>query len=248
MHQQGRILLSVVLAASASVCSVVHAQNPDRAQGFYEKNYAESPLKPREGGAFPDGSFTKPKPKQDNQPSLPVNQAEMEKLIKESKHSPQWQKELGIVKPTIAPKLAPLSKDAEERDLTGLERAVPVKALGAIINSANAEHYEKSLAQLTDLAISKDMNIGTIYAIGDMRIASESPLMGKILARGGVVHIVSNIPKGYEVNLSPTFIVKTEEGDVLLEAVSGLSRFFNQRGEFLDREKREGKNVTTKNS
>ncbi len=253
---------SIRWGMTLGVCSLIvgysaaRAQPPERSKDFFEKNYAETPLKPRQQkqGGFPDGSFLKPTPTLPGGMPREMTPEEFEKFMRDPKHNPMLQQQGGAAKPSSGQipgtNQAPLfqSQGNDERDLTGLERAIPVKAIGGILNSLDPEHYQKSLEQLTSLAISRDMNIGTIYAIGDMKVASDTPYMGKIMARGGVVHIVSNIPKGYEVSLSPTWIVKTDEGEVLLEAVGGLDKYFNQRGEFIDREKRKSASPPAKNS
>lgn len=213
------------------------AQPQQRRSGeFFDKNFAETPLKPREeerGVARPKGSERQNK----RDPRLPDRKAidamtkdAVEKLFKDGT-LPQDLGEAGGEQSSI-------SDEDNQRDLTGLVRAVPVQSVGAILNSLDSAHYLKSLEQLTELAISRDMSIGKIYALGDLKVASENPYVGKIIARGGIIHIVSNVPKGYAVSLSPTWIVKTAEGEVLLEAVGALDKYFNQRGEFLDRERR----------
>lgn len=214
------------------------AEDSEKSKGFYDKNFAETPLKRREGGRFPDGSFPTPKAAQlpvspDN--PLGMSEQEMQKFLKEVPDG-AW-KEMGVEKPTIAPMKSEETTPGEG-DLTGLQRALPVRSIGGVVNSLDAEHYAKSLQTLTEFAIAKNLDIGTIYTLGDMKIATDSPLVTKVVARGGVVHIVSNVPKGYDVNLSPTWIVKTDEGEILLEAVGPLEKYFNQAGQFLDREKR----------
>ncbi|MBN8549124.1 MAG: hypothetical protein J0M12_07415 [Deltaproteobacteria bacterium] len=233
---QGALLLglcSALLVGSASDC---HAQSPDKNKGFFDKNFAETPLKKREGGRFPDGSFPTPKSEpQTFDGTLPpgMTAEQMEQLLKDPKTA-GWQKEMGIVKPTISP----MKADEQQGDLTGLMRALPVRSIGGVLNSADAEHYEKSLQQLSEFAEKKNLDVGTIYTLGDMKTATNSPFIPKLVARGGVVRIVSNIPKGYDVSLSPTWVVKTSEGEVLLEAVGSLDKYFNPQGEFLDRETR----------
>ena len=215
---------------------VARAEDPDKSKGFYDKNFAETPLKKREGGRFPDGSFPTPK-SGSNTPEqyLPdkSTQQQIEKLLKDSK-SGEWQREMGADNKSVAP----MKSDAPQGDLTGLMRAIPVRSIGGIINSLDAQHYTNSLQQLTDFARAKNLNIGTIYTLGDMRIATENPNVPKVVARGGVVRMVSNIPQGYNVNLSPTWVLKTDEGEILLEAVGPLEKYFNQKGEYLDRETR----------
>lgn len=225
--------LALVLSAP-----VARAEGPDKSKGFYDKNFAETPLKKREGGRFPDGSFPTPKAEIPNQEQIMqggMTKEQMEKMLKDSKAG-AW-KEMGIEKPTIAP----MKEEVEQGDLTGLQRALSVRSIGGIINSLDAEHYAKSLQTLTEFATEKNLNIGTIYTLGDMKVATDSPFIAKVVARGGVVRIVSNIPQGYDVTLSPTWIVKTDEGEILLEAVGPLAKYFNPAGQFLDREKREKK-------
>jgi hypothetical protein len=207
-----------------------------RSGEFFDKNFAETPLKPREEQR---GTARQKSSERQNQrdPRLPDRKS-LEAMTKDAVDKMFKDGALPQDLDASGAEQSSISEDENQRDLTGLVRAVPVQAVGAILNSIDSAHYLKSLEQLTELAISRDLNIGTVYALGDLKVASENPYVGKIIARGGIVHIVSNVPKGYPVSLSPTWIVKTAEGEVLLEAVGTLDKYFNKRGEFLDREKR----------
>jgi len=130
------------------------------------------------------------------------------------------------------------SKDQEYADATDKagpkEESVKVFAIGAILNSTEPTHYKDSLQELSEIALKFDLALSEIFTIGDIRHIQLDPGTNmKLLARGGTIGVHSEVPKKYPVKLSPTWIVKTEKGEVLLEAAGPLNKYFNDKGEFL---------------
>jgi hypothetical protein len=233
MQRLDLIRLATLIVLLVSVRT--QAQDPDKRGDFFKKNFAETPLRPKEGGddSSEDSGSGFKIPGNATVPG--ISQQDLDKMIKDGQE--KWQKEFGETMKTPVPMKRMDSKDMNG-DLTGLVRPLRVRAIGGIINSVDIPHYEKSLQQLVDLAVAKDLDVSTVYVMGNMKTSSETELITKILGRGGVVRFVNSIPAGYDVSYSPTWIVKTKEGEVLLEGVSGLEKYFNQRGEFLMREER----------
>ncbi|MBX7145098.1 MAG: hypothetical protein K1X79_11655 [Oligoflexia bacterium] len=236
-----RFFLAVLLGFVCSVAFLAEAQDKSGKGGFFEKDFAKNPLEAREPA--------KPKP---SLPSVPgVSQEQLANVEAEAKKMQEQQLEQLRDNPMLkklfekdkaeakqnqadAKHVAP--KPVGEEDFTGMTRAIPVNGIGLVVNSLVKEHYEETLSKLISLADMHKLKISTVYTMGDFEITTSSPALPAIVARGGVVRVVNEIPNGYDISLSPTYIVKTAEGEILLEAVPNLDRYFNNQGEFLEPE------------
>jgi len=114
---------------------------------------------------------------------------------------------------------------------------IPVHSIAAIFSSASKEHLIACFKELTDVAIETDRLIDQVYTIGDMRnLDAARPYLLKMIGRNGQVQVSDELPKKYrEVKMSPTYILKTEKGEIILEAAGPLIDNFNNKGEFVDK-------------
>ena len=93
-----------------------------------------------------------------------------------------------------------------------------------------------SVKELSDTAVKHDLGIGEIFAIGNVTTAFDtSQDLLRVFARGGAISIRSTVPEKYKVKKSPSWILYTREGEILLEATGPLANNFNQKGEFIDK-------------
>jgi hypothetical protein len=232
-----------LLIASTAIAQDTRNQRPD----FFEKDFAKSPMtgsskqpnrkpavKPKSGDAQTE---TSPENLAEIQAEAERMQQEgMDRLMKD----PQMKKFMGEAesrsdlsgKDAVKPASGTISEDG----LPEPTRSLAVNSIGLIVNSMEREHYEAALQNLIRLADSRGLTLSTIYTLGNFEIATRSPLLPGLVARGAILRVLNEIPPGYEVTLSPSYIVKTPEGEVLLEAVSALEKYFSASGEFLDRE------------
>lgn len=240
MKSFSKVMLLSMLCGWSCLAS---AQDKSGKGEFFEKDFAKNPLEAREPA----------KPKS-TLPAIPgVSQQELSKIeadakkmqeqqIEQLRNNPMlkelFEKQQGADKKKQADARPAAPKAIGEEDFTGLTRAVPVNAIGLVVNSMQKDHYEETLAKLLALADNHKLKISTIYTLGDFEVATSSPALPAIVARGGVVRVVNEIPNGYDISLSPTFVVKTGEGEILLEAVPNLERYFNNQGDFLEPEVR----------
>lgn len=117
---------------------------------------------------------------------------------------------------------------------------IPVHSIGAILSSMDKEHFLECMKELTDVAIDTDRMIAKIYTLGDMRnLEAAKGYIYKIVARSGELLVRDKVPKRYsKVTMSPTWILKTAKGEILLEATGPLAANFNSKGEFVDKNRR----------
>lgn len=123
-----------------------------------------------------------------------------------------------------------------ENDLTPIdfEKRLKVRSIGVILNSDDKEHALEKLRELSELATEHDWTIGAIYALGDLANIALTKEMRMLQVRGAMLTQRDSLPKRYEaIKLSPTWLVNTDEGEVILEATGKLKRNFNSSGEYL---------------
>lgn len=109
-----------------------------------------------------------------------------------------------------------------------------VVALSAIISTMDAKHFDEVLGELKDVAVKYDFPVHNIWAPGDLKaLESAQAKFLPIMARGATVSF-GNVPKRYLATLSPTWIIETTEGEIVMEATGPLMENFNENGEFVD--------------
>lgn len=240
------ILLILVLMLSDSSTLLYTAQAEDQrlnSGNFFDKNYAQNPLEKK-------SSTVNTKTKKNNSVTNLPKDEEMQELLPDQlaiEEIEKQQQELLKNNPQLKELMegdAQQSKDSKEvlkqsaavtqEELTGFSKVVPIKNVAAIISSAETPHFEKSIKQLIDLVDKKQVKLATIKTIGDFNLVMNNPLLPALVARGGMIAFLDEVPEGYPVTLSPTYIVNTEEGQILLEAVGEIGKYFNQNGDFLE--------------
>lgn len=120
-------------------------------------------------------------------------------------------------------------------DLTALEKTHKVLAIGGIVNALDKAHLQEKMKELAEVAERFDFDIGKIWAVGTIPNITQTEEMLFLVARNGVVEAAEEAPARYKVKLSPTWIVRTPEGEILLEGTGPLAQHFNLRGEFVEK-------------
>src|SRR5690606_10470109 len=86
-----------------------------------------------------------------------------------------------------------------------------------------------------EIAASHNIDLGKIYAIGKpQRLPERIGFLTWLL--DGVVIPKRAVPKKFQVETLPAWIVETKEGKILLEGMSDLASRFNSRGELTEEE------------
>lgn len=230
-----------------TIASASYAQEPGAGRrDFFEKDFAKSPIetgaKAKKAPAVAGGApALDPGEMQRLQAEAEkMQQQGMDQLFKDPAMK-KWMKEFDA-QTGEAEKTSAVDRKVQtatlEEELPEPTRTLAVNSIGLIVSSMEREHYQRALQGLLHIADTREIKISSVYTLGNFDIATRSSLIPGVVARGGVVRVLNEIPEGYEVTLSPTYIVKTPEGEVVLEAVSSLERYFSSSGEFLDRQPR----------
>ncbi|MDC0357847.1 hypothetical protein OAO01_03455 [Oligoflexia bacterium] len=119
---------------------------------------------------------------------------------------------------------------------------IPLKSIGVILNSSDNMHFLSNLKNLIQTAIKYDLSISRVYAIGklprldaDEEQFSYTKDMFTLWLLDGLLLPSDKIPKEYNVTRSPTWILNTSEGEILLEGMLTLEKHLNSKGEFVDK-------------
>lgn len=115
------------------------------------------------------------------------------------------------------------------------KKEIEIQAISLIVNCKDQKHCEKSLVKFTKLVEKHDLQVGDIYLLGsyDVFLPLRRILMN-LTVRGAKTHFNDSKPEHLkQVTSSPTWIVQTNQGTVLLEALSNFSSYFSQSGALL---------------
>lgn len=124
-----------------------------------------------------------------------------------------------------------------------LERFTPRKALSitAILSAEDAELLTRKLSSLSKMAQEKRLVVKAVYVVGNLAnvpVALENLMQqdesGRLLMELGKIEPSPSPPEKYKVTTTPTWIVETEEGEIVLEGAPDLERYFNFSGQFLE--------------
>lgn len=211
----------VKLVAAAVSIEVAAAQDSKAPKEFFDQDYAKSPLKSDSGVGVPREGR---KPRNRATPQVAPNPAGGKASTPD-----------GSKADAVAADDAPADNSSALGALFPREgKSLPIVRIGVILNTLNQQHASEVLDELSALATKYDYEIGTIFSIGNPGSVAHSDAFMKLLLRGAKLHDQVRVPEAYNaVRLSPTWIVQTQDGQVLLEATGPLKSFLNERGELL---------------
>jgi hypothetical protein len=200
-----RCVALLVLACFLSVTA--YAESGD----FYKKDFAINPL----------GKEAHSRPK--------VNKDKGSKEASEQKPAnPDWSFEGDMLYP---PKGGDKGTPAELTDLD----APKVQSIGVIVDVNTPEHFQSVADALVEMSDANDIVLGTVWALSATAIYMH-PAYNKLHARGMIHNTVEKLPEKYsQVKNSPTYIIETEQGEILLEGVTKLDRYINSNGQFIEK-------------
>ncbi len=110
-----------------------------------------------------------------------------------------------------------------------------ILSLGLIVNGTDEAHAKYSIEELIQTAKNFSIALNTVYAVGGMARATEKlPAVEYIWAKteGAKIKLARIVPKEYPVELSPSWIVETEQGLVVLDGLNSINTVINSQGRF----------------
>ncbi|MGI6524368.1 MAG: hypothetical protein ACOX2O_03615 [Bdellovibrionota bacterium] len=106
--------------------------------------------------------------------------------------------------------------------------------IGAAINGVDQDHLKREIQKLIEAVDKHDLDAGEIFLI-TQNYAAASDIALPLVVRGGIVTFPAQVPAEYNATISPTWILQTEEGKIVLEGVDDLNRYINKKGEFVEK-------------
>lgn len=186
---------------------LAQAPNP----GYYKPNYADSTLDKND-----------PAPKDW---SLRGSKVTESKEVSKKVLSP-------TITPTLNQELKEVSdkKDRKHDTYAGLK----ITAVGVLLNAEQDLHREEILGQLTRFSESTGIKVGIIYSMGGMVATFHSPSRKALVKQGARIKFLAEPPNELSfIKSSPTWILSTEKGDLIVEAPVKLADLTAPDGTFM---------------
>jgi len=134
---------------------------------------------------------------------------------------------------SLSPESERLHTEPEQRNVMDSSEGIPIQSLNAVFNVQERKHFLEHLRELKDTIVAHNIQPGTIYMIGYPEFDEPPDDFFPIIIRGGRATGDYRIIEQYRTNLSPTWIIRTNEGDVVLEGAPSLQKFINSKGQLI---------------
>ncbi len=131
--------------------------------------------------------------------------------------------------------LAEGKEATQPTDITALTKTHKVLSVGGVINALDKDHFQEKMKELLEVVDRYDFDVGFIWAIGSVQNLVNSPEAIFLVARQAMIEAAEAPPEHYKITMSPTWVIRTPEGEILLEATGPLAANFNTKGEFIER-------------
>ena len=126
------------------------------------------------------------------------------------------------------------SSEAEVSALPNNTPGIPIKWIGAVLATQDQQHFQNSVNDLIMNSDKYDLSLGEITLVGPPKgLSGKTDLIMALTVREAGTSFRSKPPEEYKIERSPTWIIGTAEGEILLEGAGPLSRFLNDKGEFV---------------
>ena len=112
----------------------------------------------------------------------------------------------------------------------------PVLSVSAIVSSTDFKRFKSQLESMISVCETYDIPLGDLYVVGifDVRDAELQQLLLQFTICRGDVKLVKHVPKKYPVLRSPSWIIETGAGEILLEGVERISEYIDNQGSFIE--------------
>ena len=138
---------------------------------------------------------------------------------------------------SVVPKSERGARDGRSPETLFMEKGEPIDSISVIVHGLNDAHFKQVMRNFLQLMAKRDLDIDFVFKMGltDMRDKEIRSIRYQVWALEGEVWNVREIPERYQaIRKSPTWIVNTERGEILVEGFPTLDEFVNAKGEFID--------------
>lgn len=177
--------------------------------------------------------------RQDGAPFYPKNYALKpggpdDKPIEEGLQQPVGRKEKALVPPSpgfesigredATPPEAPIKKLPRD--------PIPAQSMSLIVSAADHDHLHRNIERFLKLGERTHIRINTVFLIGNGAAERKelTAIWSRVIKQQGSVKGVLGIPEPYKVTQSPTWIFKTQQGEIVLEGVEDPGKYVTQQG------------------
>ena len=204
-YRAARWVIAAVCASAASLA----AQAPD--VGYYQHDYARTPLaEQREERRLPRGQIVAP---------TPTPEEEVVQVVPAVEERP--------VDETPSPTPSAEATPAEERG------GLPISEVRVFVNAMERSHLLDVVAEYGSLATKYDLTSSGLISVGGFFKRDEiPPELTRLLLLGTPIAPFGLVPPKYKVERSPTWVLVTAEGEIVLEGFMSIDKFLNRKGEF----------------
>jgi len=193
------------------VTRVAYAQAPD--VGYYQHDYARTPLAEKsDARQLPRGRLALPTPTPDDSAAAPDPAPEHEGEATASTPSP-----------TPTPQESPVEETA----------GIPISEVKVFVNAIERSHFLDVVAEYGSIAAKYNLTSSGLIAVGGFFGRDDvPPEMTRLLLLGTPVAPFGLVPPKYKVERSPTWVLTTEKGEIVIEGFMSIDKFLNRKGEF----------------
>lgn len=219
------------------ISCVVHAEDKSAQDSpFYEKDFAKSPMEGQKGGGGSKEKFKEMFPEAyrtfipDGIPTI---------QNKDRTHSENDEK-----KEEDQSSVDPMGSKKKELfdQMDGTDKEIyKVISVGAVINGVNKKHLEEYVQRFQELIKDRDFPVGKLKIVGPpehigkfYQYLEANPTEENLtkLFQGLLnTEMALEVPAELNISSSPTWVIQTDKGTVLLEGYKDPRKFFNKKGE-----------------
>ena len=233
-------LICVCVLALAS-CEPVHAQQLKNPKKFYPKGFVKGGVK-KESVERPSNTRRTPKKRS---PRPKVEEIQPASATSKEGDRPVMDKEKalsqikGLKRPNVQVEENGITVFEEKEMDEEIEQAtapgIPIDWIGAIFDTADRENLGTEVDKLVEFADKYEFSLGRMILVGfTSNPQALTKEIGRLAVRQASMKFRRVPPERYDVKLAPSYIVSTRWGEIVLEGVSSLDRFFNEKGEYVD--------------
>ncbi|MCB0318894.1 MAG: hypothetical protein KDD56_09065 [Bdellovibrionales bacterium] len=135
---------------------------------------------------------------------------------------------------TSNPKSVESSKDSNNSITESFSPGTKIQSIGVVLDSENKKHFEETLWHLKELAVKHEFPVGEITAWGGFPEGMDEKLITTLFILQAELNVAFEPADTYSITQSPTWVLKTQDGVILLEGINKIDRFFNKKGDFID--------------
>lgn len=131
-------------------------------------------------------------------------------------------------------------REAAEKDVSPLgavpeiQSGTPVRGISAVIETRDKKHAEQMMNSLKNLVLETLIPVREVYLLGSTKGCDIKQASFVLTMAGGRTFVTTALPQRLaSIERSPSWIVSTSEGEILLEGIENISDYISTKGEFI---------------